>query len=239
MTTLDALAIVLLALAAGLGALSGALRPLFLAAGAALGWLASSRLSAPLGRAWQRVLPAPTGESVAGVILFAAPVLLGGLLGRSLRRRPGGERRSGDRAAGALLGGTAAGLVAWMALSVLGATSRLLPAGWRGELDRSDLAALVREHDLGGPWRRPAEQALGQLLRLAAAPNGAAAIARDPALSGLAGDERVKELLEEAAGGRSANLEETARGLKLLSDPAFRERLERSQNALDRAMKDE
>jgi len=239
-SSFDALAIALLALAAGLGALLGALRPLFLSAGAALGWLASSRLSAPLGRTFERVLPSPTGGAAASAVLFVAPVLVAGAIAGVLRRRSTGERRPGDRAAGALLLGGAAGLAAFMALAILSAVSPSLPAGWRKELGKSDLAALVREHrEVGGAWRKPAEDALRELLTLSALPGGAAAIARDPDLRGLAADRRVRELLEQAGAGKAGDAEGTARGLKLLSDPEFRERLLRSQEALDRAAREE
>jgi membrane protein required for colicin V production len=230
-TTLDAAGIAFVALAAGAGALSGALRPLFLAAGAGLGWLAASHLSEPLGRLLERVLPAPASRAVAAAVLFVATVLLAGALGRVLGRRAIGERRPGDRAAGALLGGAAAGLAAWMALSVLEASRPLLPRSLRRELARSDLASMVREHDLPGPWRRPAEEALRRLLRLAADPQGAARIARDPDLSGLAGDQRLRELLDKTGQGQS-DMEESARTLRLLADPDFRARLERAQEKL-------
>jgi len=233
--TLDAAVIALLALAAIVGALAGALRPLFLAAGAVLGWLAARHLSLPLGRVLERAIPVPFGRSVAGMVLFGGTLFLFGMLGRSLSRRAGGERRPGDRAAGALLAGTAAGLAIWVALAAMDATSTILPRGLERQLARSDLAALVREHDLLEPWRRPATEALRELLRVASDPHGLARLSHDPDLKGLADDERVREILEEAKSpGTRSEPERSSRALRLLADPDFRERLERAEERLRR-----
>ena len=233
--TLDAAGISFLALAAAAGALAGALRPLFLAAGAAVGWLAAHHLAGPLGRLLERAMPAPAAQAAAAAAIFFLAVTLFGLIGRVLSRKASGERRPADRAAGALLAGTAAGLAAWVGLSICGAAAPLLPQGLQRQLARSDLAALVREHDLLGAWRRPAEEALRTLLRLAADPRGAARLASDPELRGLIDDERVRDLLGEAGGGTSGKLTASPRALQLLADPDFRDRLERAQQRLDRA----
>ncbi|HTP51470.1 MAG TPA: CvpA family protein [Anaeromyxobacteraceae bacterium] len=232
--TLDAVVIALLALSAVLGAIAGAMRPLFLAGGAGLGWLSARHLSLPLGGLLERFLPAPFGRALAASLLFCAGAALGFLLGRRLSLRPGGGRRPSDRAAGALLGGAAGALAAWVALAALDAASTLLPRGLESQLAQSDLAALVREHDLLGRWRRPAEEALRELLRLASDPAGLARLERDPDLRGLADDERVREIVDEAKLPGRGDPGGSSRALKLLADPDFRERLLRAEQRLRR-----
>ena len=171
----------------------------------------------------------------AAISLLALAAMAGaiaGLIGRALSRNASGERRPGDRAAGAVLAGAAAGLALWVALSVTDAAAPLLPRGLGRQLAESDLAGLVRENDLLGGWRKPAEDALQELLRLAADPRAAARLAGDPELRGLADDPRVRDLL--VAPG-TAKLGTSPRALQLLADPDFRERLERAQERIDRA----
>jgi uncharacterized membrane protein required for colicin V production len=55
---LDAAVLAFLAAASSLGAMAGLLRPLFLFAGASLGWLAARHLSGALGGVLARVVPA-------------------------------------------------------------------------------------------------------------------------------------------------------------------------------------
>jgi uncharacterized membrane protein required for colicin V production len=234
--TLDAVVLCALALAAAAGALAGALRQVFLAAGAAAGW-AAMRLFAPsAGRLLERALPPALARAVAGAALFLLVFAVVTLLGRVLRRRSAGAGRPVDRALGALLGGAEAALAAGVALAVLDAAAPLLPRGLEQQVARSDLAALVRERDLLGPWRRPAEQALGTLLQLAGDPRSAARLAVDPQLQGLVSDPRVQELVERARAGQAASAQplRTPEALQLLADPDFRERLERAQERIDR-----
>ncbi len=233
--TLDAVVIAALALASAAGALAGALRPLFLAAGAALGWLAARRFSMPASRLLERALSPPLAQAVAAAVLFGATLALVTLIGRALSRGAGGERRPADRAAGALLAGAAAGLAAWVVLAAMASAASLLPRGLERQMAESDLAALVREHDLAGAWRRPAEEALRQLVRLASDPHGAAWVQSDPDLRGLLDDRRVQEIVEESrSGAPGADPGRSVRALHLLADPDFRDRLEAAQERLDR-----
>lgn len=231
---LDAALLALLALAATLGALAGLLRPLFLFAGTALGWLAARHLSGPVGRLLEGLVPPPTARPVAAVLLFVTVALAVALVGRRLSRNREGEGRPLDRAAGALLAGTAAASAAWVALAVAEAAAPSLPRTWQAALSGSDLAGLVRENDLLGDWRRRAEVALGALLGTAQSPGAATRIASDPELRALLDDPRVRALLDEARTTGRAGVSRSPDAVRLLSDPDFRARLEAAQDRLDR-----
>lgn len=231
---LDAALIAFLAAAACLGALAGLLRPLFLFTGTALGWLAARHLSGPAGGLLSSVVPASVARPVTAVLLFV--LVAGGVayLGRRLSRNREGEGRPIDRAAGALLAGLAAVAVSWVGLAVAEALAPSLPDRWQRVLGRSDLAALVRENDLLGDWRRRAEAGLTALLRAADGPGSAARLASDPDLRALVDDPRVRALLDEAREGGGAAVSRSPEAIRLLSDPDFRARLEAAQERLDR-----
>ena len=233
---LDAAVLLFLAAAASLGALAGLLRPLFLFAGAALGWLAARHLSGPLGGVLARVVPAGAAQPAAAVLLFLSVTVVVALAGRKLARAPEGGGRPSDRAAGALLGGLAAAAASWVGLAVADAIAPALSAAWQAGIARSDLAGLVRQHDLFGDWRRRAELALGALLQVAGDPGAAARLASDPDLKRLVDDPRVRTLLEEAPAAGRARLERSPEALRLLADPEFRQRLEAAQERLDRKL---
>jgi hypothetical protein len=231
---LDAVVLAFLAAASSLGALAGIIRPLFLFAGSALGWLAARHLSAPLGHALSGVLPGGAARPAAAVLLFLGVAGVVTLAGRRLARSPAGGGRPIDRAAGALLGGLAAAAASWVGLAVADAAAPSLPAPWQEGIARSDLAGLVRRHDLLGDWRRRAETALGSLLRAAGDPGAAARLAADPDLKGMVDDPRFRSLLEEARAAGRAEVERSPEALRLLADPDFRRRLEAAQDRLDR-----
>jgi len=231
---LDAAVLAFLAAAASLGALAGILRPLFLFAGAALGWLAARHLSGPVGGALARVVPDEAAQPAAAVLLFVGVTGVVALAGRKLSRAPDGGGRPLDRAAGALLGGLAAATAAWVGLAVADAVAPSLSASWQAGIARSDLAGLVRKHDLLGDWRRRAEAALAALLQAAGDPGLAARMASDPELKRLVDDPRVRTLLEEARSAGRGELERSPGALRLLADPDFRQRLEAAQERLDR-----
>ena len=227
----DAAVLALLLVAAALGALAGALRQVLLAAGAAAGW-GAVRLWGPAGgRLLERFLSPPLARAAAAAAIFAAVFSAVALAGRLVRRRATGAGGRADRAAGALLGGGEAALAAWVALAVLDVAGPSLPRGLQSQLAASDLAALVREHDPLGRFRRPAEQALQTLLQLGQDPRAAARLAADPELAGLLSDRRVQELLSAPAGKGGGAPGPGA--LRLLADPEFRDRLERAQVRLD------
>jgi uncharacterized membrane protein required for colicin V production len=231
---LDAAVLAFLAAAASLGALAGILRPLFLFAGAALGWLAARHLSGPVGGALAKVVPDEAAQPAAAVLLFVGVTGVVALAGRKLSRAPDGGGRPLDRAAGALLGGLAAATTAWVGLAVADAVAPSLSASWQAGIARSDLAGLVRKHDLLGDWRRRAEAALAALLQAAGDPGLAARMASDPELKRLVDDPRVRTLLEEARSAGRGEVERSPEALRLLADPEFRQRLEAAQERLDR-----
>lgn len=233
---LDAAVLAFLAAAAALGALAGLLRPLFLFAGAALGWLAARHLSGPLGGVLTSVMPAGGAQPAAAVLLFVVVTMVVALAGRKLARAPEGGGRPLDRAAGALLAGLAAAAASWVGLAVTDAIAPSLPESWQAGVGRSDLAGLVRQYDLLADWRRRAELALVSLLELARDPGAAARLASDPELKRLADDPRVRMLIEEAPAAGQARLERSPEALRLLADPEFRERLEAAQERLDRKL---
>lgn len=231
---LDAALLAFLAVSASLGALAGILRPLFLFAGAAAGWLAARHLSEPVGRLLSRVLPASAARPVAAVLLFLVVAVGIAYVGRRLSRNREGEGRPLDRAAGALLAGLAAATAAWVGLAVAEAVAPSLPDRWQAALGRSDLAGLVRENDLLGDWRRRAEMGLAALLRAAEGPGSVAKFASDPDLRALVDDPRVRALIDEARVAGRAETSRSPEALRLLSDPDFRARLEAAQERLDR-----
>jgi membrane protein required for colicin V production len=231
---LDAAVLALLAGAALLGALAGLIRPLFLFAGAALGWLAARHLSAPVGAVLARVMPAGASRPAASVLLFVLVTVALAIAGRMLARAPEGGGRPLDRGAGALLGGLAAAAAAWVGLAVADAMAPALPDAWQAGLARSDLAALVRQHDLPGDWRRKAEATLGALLSAARDPGASGRLAADPELKALLDDPRVRALLEEARAAGKSGLERSPEAVRLLTDPDFRQRLTEAQERLDR-----
>jgi uncharacterized membrane protein required for colicin V production len=232
---LDAGVLVVLAVAAVLGALAGVIRPLFLALGTGLGWLAARHLSGPAGRILDRTLPSGVGRPLAAALIFVVVTVVVGLVGARLRRASGGGARPSDRALGALLGGAAAAAAMWVGVAVADSAAPVLGHDLQVQLAGSDLAALVREHDVLGAWRKPAEEALRKLLAAASDPGRATALARDPDLRALVGDARVQLLLEEARAGRRGEPARSPEALRLLSDPDFRDRLKQAQDRLDRA----
>ncbi len=232
---LDAAVLALLAVASAIGAAAGLLRPLFAFAGATLGWLAARHLSAPLGGALSRVVPAAAAVPVAAVLLFVGVAGFVAFLGGRLARGKDGGGRPVDRAAGALLAGLALAAAAWVALAVADAAAPHLSRAWQEELSRSDLAGLVRSRDVLGEWRRRAEAALDVLLHAAADPAVSTRLAADPELRGLVDDPRVRALVDEARAAGRAEAARSQEAIRLLADPAFRARLEAAQERLDRA----
>lgn len=233
---LDAVLLLLLAMASALGALAGLLRPLFLFAGAALGWLAARHLSGPVGKMLAALVPVSASRAVAAVLLFVVVTAVAAFVGRKLSRNREGEGRPVDRAAGALLAGLAAAASAWVGLAVAESVAPSLPDRWQSALGKSDLAALVRENDLLGEWRHHAEAGLAALLEAADGPGGVARLSGDPDLRALLADPRVRALVDEARAAGRADVARSPEALRLLSDPAFRQRLEAAQERLDRGV---
>ncbi len=152
--TIDLVVLGFLAVSAILGAVSGALRQLVTLGAAALAVLAA--------RAWSDEVGAGLARRFSGIARPLAPALLffgtfavASLAGVLLLRAGGASRvvrGPADRAAGALVGGAKAALVAWALLSLLALAGERAPQAIRADARRSDLAALAREHNLVTRW---------------------------------------------------------------------------------------
>ena len=178
---LDLSALLVLVLAALLGAASGALRQLVSLAGAVAGVVAARALAKDVGDGLARTV-APVARPLAPVLLFfgifAAASLVGGMLLRAtgLARVVRGPV---DRAAGALMGGAKGALAAWVLLSTFVLAREHLPERARAWAAGSDFAAVARAHNLvarldpeaarkleklGGEDRKTAERRLEETL---------------------------------------------------------------------------
>jgi membrane protein required for colicin V production len=206
--TLDLVVLALLVVTAVAGAVSGALRQLLGMVGAVAGW-AAARFLAPV--ALQHLLarpPSPASRAMAAVLAFVAGALVATLLARALLRRvqgAGGRPGALDRAAGALLGGAKAGLVAWVLLSVLNLMGGRVTLGpLRIDGRGSDFASLAARHDLLELTDPRAAQALRHLVEAARDPKARERLERDPEARKLLSDPRVKEFMERTEGQAGA-----------------------------------
>ncbi len=235
--TLDLVSAGLVVLLAVLGALSGALRQLLTLGGAVAGYLVAHLLSPPVANGLARTLPAPVARATAGLVLFFATFVLVMLVGNLVLHmgREGPRPGPADRALGTFLGAAKAGLVLWVVLSAVAVVDRPIGPGWlRLDPRPSDFAALAREHNVLEHWEGPTGSALRGLLRVAKDPERAARLLADADGRKLLEDPRVQMLVDEARGGRDpASLVGSPAALRLLSDPAFLERLEKAQRHLD------
>ncbi len=147
--SLDLACVVVVAVAAALGAFSGALAHLFQLGAVALGWMGARSLAPRLAPLLQGWVPPFAAHPLAGVAAFVACTVAALLLARVLllfapRRNPPG---AASRGLGALLAAAQAAVVLWVAFSALVVWGRpvhvgplhLDPAG-------SDIARLVRAH---------------------------------------------------------------------------------------------
>ena len=231
---LDLLVLAVLVLFAVLGALSGALRQLVRLGSAVLAYLAARHLAQPLAAGFTRGVAQPLGRAVAGVLLFSAVFLVARVLGGAAAARlgRGGIRGPADRGLGALLGAAKAGLATWVLLSALSLVGRPLgPAGFRIDPREGDFAALVAEHNALEAWAGPQAATLRRVLRAIEDPR-AASLKQDGDVRALLDDPGLQGLL--ARRGAAAGIEGTPEALKLLSDPAFLDRLEKAQRKIDR-----
>lgn len=147
---LDLSALLVLALAALLGAASGALRQLVSLAAAVAGVLASRAFARDVGEGLARTF-SPAARPVAPVLLFFGIFAVASLLGALVLRGTGVAkvvRGPSDRAAGALLGGAKGAAALWVLLSAFVLAREHLPEAI-GALGRgSDFAAVARSHNL-------------------------------------------------------------------------------------------
>ena len=164
MSSLDAVGVTVVLLAAAGGAYLGALSQLAQLGAVAVGWAGARLLGPALAPFLRGVLPAFAAHPVASLAAFVgcavaarlALRLLTGLLGLT-RARGGGP----DRGLGALLGGAQAAVIVWVALSALVTWARPIHLGPL-DLDPagSDLCGFAREHNALGtvaPFGRHAE----------------------------------------------------------------------------------
>jgi membrane protein required for colicin V production len=234
---LDLLVAAAIVLFAVLGAISGALRQLLTLAAAAVGYAAARFLAPPVAAGLGRSLPGPVARATAALVLFFAAFVLATLAGKLLlrSRAQGGLPRPGDRALGAFLGAAKASLVLWVVLSAAAIVDRPFGPSWlRLDPRQSDFASLSREHNLLERWEGPTGSTLRGLLRVAKDPDRAAQLLADADARMLLEDPRVQMLVGEARGGKDPGaLVGSPAALRLLSDPAFLERLGRAQRRFD------
>jgi membrane protein required for colicin V production len=227
--TLDLAGLVLLAVAALLGARSGALRQVVSLAAAAGGVLAARAFSPSVADGLARTV-SPLARGAAPALLFLGCFALGSLVGGAVLRWTGVARavRGGaDRGAGALLGGAKGALVLWALLSAVALAGDALPGGIAAAARDSDFAAIARDHNLVMRLDPEAGRRLERAL-------DAARRARDAGR--LAGDPDSARLLQQlgalgaagagaAAGGPPAlDPEQVAR---VLADPELRALVDR------------
>ncbi len=147
---LDLSVLAVLAVAALLGAVSGALRQLVSLGAAVVGVLAARAFGKDVGEGLARTI-SPLARGLGPVLLFfgisAVVSLAGGLVlrGTGLARVVRGPV---DRSAGALLGGAKGAVAAWVLLSAFALARELLPARVAGLGEGSDFAAIARDHNL-------------------------------------------------------------------------------------------
>lgn len=147
---LDLAALGAVALAALLGASSGALRQLVQLGAMVAGILAARQLAAPVAAGLARFASEPVARVVAPAFLFLGITALVSLVGVALLRGTAVSRvvhGPADRGAGALLGGAKGVLGAWALLSIASHAAALAPAVERA-VGASQLASLAARHDL-------------------------------------------------------------------------------------------
>jgi membrane protein required for colicin V production len=219
--TLDLAVLALLALAALLGASSGALRQVVSLAAAALG-VAAARAFTPAVAAGLAGSIGPLAKVAAPALLFLGGFGLASLLGAAILRGTGVSRvvrGPADRAAGALLGGAKGALGAWALLSGLALAGDALPARLAAPARGSDFAALARAHNLVARIDADAARRLERALDAARRARAAGQLGRDPDSARLL----------ERVGGLDAGAApvDPAQAARVLDDPEVRALVER------------
>jgi membrane protein required for colicin V production len=227
--TLDLAALALLAVAAILGARSGALRQVASLAAAAAGVLAARAFSPAVADGLARTV-SPLARGAAPALLFLGCFALGSLVGSAVLRWTGVSRvvrGPADRGAGALLGGAKGALVLWALFSALTLAEDALPDGVAAAARGSDFAAIARGHNLVERLDPDAAWRVGRALEAARRARDAGRLARDPDSA---------RLLERLGAVRGAGAEVAADGppavdpeeaARLLADPELRAVIER------------
>jgi membrane protein required for colicin V production len=226
--TADLAALALLAVAALLGARSGALRQIVSLAAAALGVIAARAFSPAVADGLARTV-SPLARVAAPALLFLGAFALASLVGGAVLRWTGVARvvrGPADRAAGALLGGAKGALAIWVLLSALALAGDALPRPVAAATRGSDFAALARDHNLVARIDPAAARRLERALEAARRAHAAGKLARDPDSAELL--ERVREL--ERGPGAAASLDgaiDSEQAARILADPEVRALVER------------
>jgi membrane protein required for colicin V production len=228
---LDLLVLAVLAIAALLGARSGALAQLVQLGAALLGWVAARQLGAAVSAGLARSVPPLLARAGASALLFLGTFALVSLVGGALLRATGISavvRGPVDRGAGALLGGAKGGLAAWVLLSALALAGGTMPGGLAVRFDSSDFASLARRHNLLLRIDPRGARALERALRAARAAERAGRLAAEPEGAQLLADPRLRALSE---GDATIDDAEAAR---VLEDPEVRALVERLRARVER-----
>jgi membrane protein required for colicin V production len=148
---LDVFVLLLLGVAAVLGAATGALRQLLQIVAVALGWAAARGLSPAVAAGLERSMPAVLARATASAVLFVGIAALVSIVGRLVLSASGFSsvvRGPVDRAVGALLGGVKAGAAAWILLSAVAIAEAAAPRALPLDPRSSDFASLAARHNL-------------------------------------------------------------------------------------------
>ncbi len=219
---LDLAVVAVVALAAVLGAATGALRQIVDLGAVVVAWVVARELGADVARGIARSIPAFVARAAGPVLLFLGTFAAASLVGALLLRGPGihrAVRAPVDRAAGALLGGAKAALAAWVILSALALADRSTPAGVARWERGSGLAALAARHNVLVSLNPAAAHAFERALETARRAKRAGGLSRDPESRRLLADPRVRAL-----GDGGTDADEAAR---LMEDPEIRTLVER------------
>jgi len=149
--TIDLAAVVAVALAAILGASSGALRQIVQLAAVVAGVFAARHLAAPVASGLGRLASAPIARAIAPMFLFLGVAALVSLVGGALLRGTAvarAVRGPADRGVGALLGGAKGALVAWVILCILALGAGAAPERLARAVRSSQLVDLAARHDV-------------------------------------------------------------------------------------------
>ncbi|MDF1566154.1 MAG: CvpA family protein [Deltaproteobacteria bacterium] len=246
---LDLIALGAILLFALIGAMTGALSQVVHLLGIVAAWATARFVGLAIGPriAAELKMPAIVGVALSALALGAVAFILVHVFGRWLLRRLQGTRGPGpaDRAAGVLLGAVKSAAIVWCLLSVLVFFDRPLKGlGWKMDLAGSEVAGLVRQHNLLAHTGLPLpelERALsgvrqrtgggaaasatgaGPLQGSSAAESKAAReLAKDPRMRRLAADPQVQEALQK---GDYVTVLRRPEVLELLADPDARAKL--------------
>ncbi|MGC4115876.1 MAG: CvpA family protein [Myxococcales bacterium] len=239
--TIDLAVLAVLFLAGGLGLVSGAIKQLAHIGGLVAGWLAARPLATLVGPLAAKQLDYPLLPTTIAcsfacffVIYIVAVFALRFVLAKIF---PDGEHGWLNRLGGFALGAAKAGILVFVALSLLAFGEKWLVKLWPGfkkEAAPSLSMKLARSHGLFASL--PAVGGLEKVLNASRDPQAAAKLAEDPEFQALARDPRVKQMVDDQGIRRAlqegdvASLLSSVRVLEALNDPKFVDRLSRFES---------